>query len=37
MGVLYTCTLGIAFIGWVIDIFRILFGTFTDKNGLKLV
>ena len=33
MGILYLFTLGLFYIGWIVDIFRIAFGKFTDKNG----
>ncbi len=36
MGFLYLFTMGLGGIGWFIDIFRILFGTFRDCNGLLL-
>ena len=32
-GILYLLTAGWFGIGWVIDIFTILFGNFTDKTG----
>ena len=35
-GVLYTCTLGFFFIGWIIDIFVILLGKFRDNVGVPL-
>jgi restriction system protein len=35
-GILYLCTLGLFGVGWIIDIIRIIFGTFTDKNGMYL-
>lgn len=35
-GVLYLLTAGLFGIGWIIDIFRILAGTFTDANGYPL-
>ena len=34
--ILYLCTLGLFGVGWIIDIIRIIFGTFTDKNGMFL-
>ena len=36
MGILYLCTLGFFGIGWVIDILRILLGTFKDGAGVPL-
>ena len=35
-GILYLFTLGLFGVGWIIDIIRIAFGTFTDGNGLYL-
>jgi len=32
-GILYLVTVGWLGIGWVIDIFTVLFGNFTDKTG----
>ena len=32
-GVLYFFTAGLFIIGWVIDIFTVVFGNFTDKTG----
>lgn len=31
--VLYLFTAGLFLIGWVVDIFTVLFGNFTDKTG----
>lgn len=36
MGILYLCTLGLFVIGWMIDIIRILTGSFKDSSGLPL-
>ncbi len=36
MGILYLFTLGLGFIGWFIDLIRILTGHFKDKYGRKL-
>lgn len=33
MGLLYLFTVGLFYFGWIIDIFRIAFGSFTDSNG----
>lgn len=35
-GILYLCTCGLFGIGWVIDFFKILFGSFRDKYGFWL-
>lgn len=35
-GIIYLCTLGLFGIGWVIDIIRILLGTFKDNAGVPL-
>lgn len=35
-GILYIFTLGFAGIGWLIDLIKILFGSFTDEFGLPL-
>jgi TM2 domain-containing membrane protein YozV len=32
-GVLFLLTGGVFFIGWIIDIFTVSFGNFTDKTG----
>lgn len=32
-GILYLFTAGLFLIGWVVDIFTVLFGNFTDKTG----
>jgi TM2 domain-containing membrane protein YozV len=32
-GLLFLLTGGFLFIGWIIDIFTVLFGNFTDKTG----
>ena len=32
-GILYLFTGGFFFVGWIIDIFTVLFGNFTDKTG----
>ena len=36
MGLLYLFTLGLFGIGWLVDIIRILAGTFPDSSGLRL-
>ena len=36
MGVLYLFTFGLFGIGWIIDLFRIASGQFTDANGKKI-
>ncbi len=36
MGILYLLTLGLAGIGWIVDIVRILLDSFHDKYGRKL-
>lgn len=36
LGILYLLTVGLCGIGWIIDIFRILFGSYRDKWGRKL-
>lgn len=36
-GLLYTFTIGLFSIGWIIDIFKILFGAFHDNAGRPLV
>lgn len=33
MGLLYLFTIGLFYIGWIVDIFRIASGRFTDSNG----
>ena len=35
-GILYTFTAGLLCIGWIIDIFKILLGTFKDNTGVPL-
>lgn len=35
-GFLYTCTGGLFFVGWFVDIFKILNGTFRDNVGMPL-
>ena len=35
-GILYTFTAGLFGIGWIIDIFKILLGTFRDNVGAPL-
>ena len=35
-GILYTLTGGLCGIGWIIDIFRILLGSFRDNTGAPL-
>lgn len=35
-GILYLCTCGLFGIGWIIDFFKILFGSFRDKYGFWL-
>ncbi|MCC8013820.1 MAG: TM2 domain-containing protein, partial [Eubacterium sp.] len=35
-GILYLCTGGLCLIGWIVDIFLISMGQFTDKDGLSL-
>lgn len=37
MGILYLLTLGLAGIGWMVDIVRIALGVFPDSMGLNLV
>lgn len=34
--ILYLFTCGLCGIGWIFDLFKILFGSFTDANGLPL-
>ena len=36
MGLIYTFTFGLFFVGWIIDIFRIQLGTFKDNVGVPL-
>lgn len=36
-GILYFCTFGLFGFGWFIDIFKILFGFFTDRYGMPLI
>lgn len=36
MGVLYLLTLGLCGIGWIVDIIRILIGSFRDRYGRNL-
>lgn len=36
MGILYMFTVGLFMIGWIIDIFRVLSGSFTDNKGLPI-
>jgi restriction system protein len=36
IGLLYLFTVGLFFIGWIIDIFKIASGSFTDSNGLPI-
>ena len=36
MGILYTCTCGLCGLGWFVDFFRILFGSFRDNVGAPL-
>lgn len=35
-GILYLCTCGLFGIGWILDFFKILFGSFRDKYGFWL-
>ena len=35
-GLIYACTFGLAMFGWIIDIFRILLGSFSDNTGAPL-
>lgn len=35
-GLLYTFTLGLCGVGWIIDIFKILLGSFRDNVGAPL-
>lgn len=35
-GLLYTCTFGLFCIGWIVDLFKILLGTFRDNVGAPL-
>ena len=35
-GILYSCTLGIFFIGWIADMIRISTGSFRDNTGAPL-
>ena len=35
-GILYTCTFGLCMIGWILDIFKILLGSFRDNEGAPL-
>jgi len=35
-GALYLFTIGLFFFGWIIDIFRILLGSFRDNTGAPL-
>lgn len=35
-GILYLCTFGLCGIGWLVDFFTILFGSFRDKYGFWL-
>ena len=35
-GILYLFTCGLFCIGWIVDIFLILFGSFKDSNGLPI-
>ena len=35
-GILYLCTGGLFGIGWLVDLVKILFGSFTDKYGAPL-
>lgn len=35
-GILYLFTAGLFVFGWIIDIFKILFGTFQDNVGMPL-
>lgn len=37
MGILYLLTCGFFFIGTIIDLIRIITGTYRDKNGMRLV
>lgn len=36
-GLLYFCTCGLFMFGWVIDILKILLGSYTDKYGMPLI
>lgn len=36
MGLFYLFTIGLFYIGWIVDIFRIACGKFTDSNGYIL-
>lgn len=36
MGILYLFTFGLFGIGWIVDLFRIATGQFTDANGKKI-
>lgn len=35
-GILYSCTLGLCLIGYVVDLIKISMGTFTDNTGAPL-
>jgi len=35
-GILYACTFGLIGIGWILDIFKIMNGQFTDNVGQPL-
>jgi restriction system protein len=35
-GLIYTFTCGLFFFGWIIDIFRIVIGSFRDNTGAPL-
>lgn len=36
MGIVYLLTCGLFFIGWIVDIFRIIGGSFTDRDGIRI-
>lgn len=35
-GLLWMFTFGLGMIGWIIDLFTIMFGSFTDKDGNRI-
>lgn len=35
-GVIWLCTVGLFGIGWIIDIFLVAFGAFTDSEGRRI-
>ena len=37
MGILYFCTCGLFYIGWILDIVKIATGSYRDRNGNALV